>query len=225
MRKRPLLFPAVSLILFLLAGCSPKTTLPTLDPNFMIRQAVEATVAAIPTVTPYTPPTPHPSATPISLAGIFCEYQFCIGHPANMAFYDHLAALNQLSPSTYNNGFLAAYQVPSMVINLIWLQAPGTADPQFLLETLLDDQADTRTGTPEVKLVRGMNVMYSPITTTISEVPFGGIAAWTCGDRVFAWKVYTPQAETAVPLFEEALGDSPASDWMGIGWQLRIPRS
>ena len=205
MKKQAHLFLTVSLILFLLAGCSPKTTLPTLDPNQVIRQSVAATIAALPTDTPYTPPTPFPSATPISLAGVFCEYQFCIGHPANMAFYDHMAALNQLTPSAYNNGFLAAYQIPTMVINLIWLQAPGTSDPKFLLETLLDDQADTMTGTLDVKLIRNMNVMYSPITTTISEVPFGSIAAWTCGDRVFAWKVYTPQAETAGPLFDEAL--------------------
>jgi len=48
--------------------------------------------------------------------------------------------------------------------------------------------------------------MYTSITTTISpDVPFGGAGAWTCGDRVFAWKAYTPQAEMASPLFEEAL--------------------
>ncbi len=122
-----------------------------------------------------------------------------------MAFYDHLATLNPLSPSAYNNGFLASYQIPTMVINLIWLQAPGTSDPKFLLDTLLDDQVDTQTGTLDVKLIRNMNVMYTQITTTISEVPFGSAGAWTCGDRVFAWKVYTPQAETAAPLFEEAL--------------------
>jgi len=122
-----------------------------------------------------------------------------------MALYDHLATLNPLTPSTYSNGFLASYQIPNMVINLIWLQAPGTSDPKFLLDTILDDQADLQTGTLDVKLIRGMNVMYTLITTTISEVPFGSAAAWTCGDRVFAWKVYTPQAETTGPLFEEAL--------------------
>ena len=122
-----------------------------------------------------------------------------------MAFYDHLAALNPSSPSTYSNGFLASYQIPTMVITLIWLQAPGTSDPKFLLDTILEDETDTQTGTLDVKLIRGMNVMFTQITTTISEVPFGGAAAWTCGDRVFAWKVYIPQAETAGPLFEESL--------------------
>jgi len=203
MKKCPLLSPTLSLILFLFTSCTPKTVTP--DPNVQINQAVAATLSAIPTATPVPLSTPYPSPTPFSLVGLFCEYQFCIGHPSSMAFYDHLATLNPLSPSAYNNGFLASYQIPSMVMNLIWLQAPGTSDPKFLLDTILDDQTDTQSGTLDVKLIRDMNVMYTPITTTISEVPFGGAAAWTCGDRVFAWKVYTPQAETATPVFEEAI--------------------
>jgi hypothetical protein len=204
MKKNPLLFPTLSLILFLLASCSPKKVA-TPDPNFLISQAVAATMAAIPTVAPAILPTPYPTPTPVSLAGLFCEYQFCIGHPAGMAFYDHLATLNLAEPSTYNKGFLYSYQIPNMIISLIWLQAPGTTDPKFLLDTILDDQADTQTGTLDVKLIRNMNVVYTPITTTIGEVPFGSVGAWTCGDRVFAWKAYTPQAATAAPLFEEAL--------------------
>ena len=204
MNKHTHLFIILSLILFLsTSSCAPKTVTP--DPNILINQAVAATLAAIPTTTQAIPPTPYPTPTAFSLTGLYCEYQFCIGHPSSMAFYDHLATLNPLSPSTYNNGFLASYQIPNMVINLIWLQAPGTSDPKFLLDTILDDQADTQTGTLDVKLIRGMNVMYTQVTTTISEVPFGSAGAWTCGDRVFAWKVYTPQAETAGPLFEEAL--------------------
>jgi hypothetical protein len=92
-----------------------------------------------------------------------------------------------------------------MVISLIWLQAPGTTDPNFLLETILDDQADAPSGSLEIKLIRDMNVIYTPITTTISELPFGGAGAWTCGERVFAWKAYTQQADTAASLFTEAM--------------------
>jgi hypothetical protein len=198
----PLLW-TLSLILFLSAACSPKA--PTPDPNTQIRQAIAATLAAIPTATYIPPSTPYPTPTPFNLAGLYCEYQFCIGHPSSMAFYDVSAQQNPAAPSAYSNGFLAAY-LPTMVITLTWLQAPGTSDPKFLLDTILEDQADTQTGTLDVKLIRGMNVIYTPITTTISsEVPFGSAAAWTCGDRVFAWKVYTPQAETSGPLFEEAL--------------------
>jgi hypothetical protein len=203
MKKRPLLFPTLSLILFLLASCAPKAVTP--NPNIQISQAVAATLAAIPTIAPVIPPTLYPSPTAVNLAGLYCEYQFCIGHPAGVAFYDHLATLNLGAPSTYNNGFIYAYQIPNLVISLIWLQAPGTSDPNFLLETILADQTDIPSGSLEVKLIRNMNVVYTPITTTISEVPFGSAGAWTCGDRVFAWKAYTPQAETATPLFEEAL--------------------
>lgn len=203
MKKALLLRPPFYLLLFLLAACLPNKT-PEADQQ--IRQAVAATLAAIPTVTQVPPSTPYPSPTPFELNGIFCEYQFCIGHPAGMAFYDHLAALDPQTPSQYNNGFMVAYKIPTTVINLIWLSAPGTADPGFLLDTILDDEADSKTGNLEVKLVRGMNVMYTPIATTIStDVPSGGAGAWTCGERVFAWKVYTSQAETASPLFEEAL--------------------
>ncbi len=200
MRRPPY---AVILILLLCTSCFGKATP---DPNQLIRQAVAATLAAIPTSTSIPFSTPYPSPTPFDLNGLFCEYQFCIGHPSGMAFYDHLASLNPQTPSQYNNGFIVAYKVPALVINVIWLQAPGTADPQFLLDTILDDASDTRAGNLDVKLVRNMNVMYTPITTTISpDVPFGGAAAWTCGDRVFAWKVYAPEAATAGPLFDEAL--------------------
>jgi hypothetical protein len=65
---------------------------------------------------------------------------------------------------------------------------------------------DNPVGSPEVKLIRDMNVIYTPITTTTTTVlPYGGAAAWTCGDRVFAWKVYTPDETSAPGLFEEAL--------------------
>jgi hypothetical protein len=203
MKKRPLLFPTLSLILFLLTSCAPKTAAP--DLNTLINQAVAATLIAMPVPTQIPPPTPYPTPTAVSLSGLYCEYQFCIGHPSDVAFYDHLATQSIRTPSTYSNGFLYAYQVPNVVISLIWLQAPGTTDPKFLLDTILDDQADAQTGTLDVKLIRNMNVIYTSITTTISEIPFGGAGAWTCGDRVFAWKVYTPQADAAAPLFEEAL--------------------
>jgi hypothetical protein len=203
MKKNSLLFPTLSLILFLLASCTPKKV--TQDPNVLISQAVAATVAAIPTVAPAIPPTPYPTPTAVSLAGLYCEYQFCIGHPAGVAFYDHLATLDLGAPSTYNKGFIYAYQIPNLIISLIWLQAPGTSDPKFLLDTILDDQADIPSASLEVKLIRDMNVVYTPITTTIPEVAFGSAGAWTCGDRVFAWKAYTSQVETAAPLFEEAL--------------------
>ncbi|MBM3123826.1 MAG: hypothetical protein FJZ87_01995 [Chloroflexi bacterium] len=74
------------------------------------------------------------------------------------------------------------------------------------MDSLIADQIDTRKGNLDVFLVRGMNVMYTSIATNVSpDLAFGGAAAWTCGDRVFAWKAYTQTEETARTLFEQAL--------------------
>jgi len=190
------------LLLFILivSACAPKS-----DPNTQVMQSVAATVAAIPTSTPNPVPTPYPSPTPFDLAGLFCEYQFCMGHPIDMAFFDVSAQSNAASPSTYSQGLIAAFN-GNLFIQMIWQISPGTADPQFMLDLILDEGIDTRVGTLDVKLVRDMNVIFSPITSTASPLlPFGGAAAWVCGERAFAWKVYTPQAESAQPLFDEAL--------------------
>jgi hypothetical protein len=123
-----------------------------------------------------------------------------------MAFYDVSAVTsNQGTPSSYQTGLMAAYS-GSLVITFMWQYSPGAADPQFLLDLILEDGIDTPVGSPEVKLVRNMNVVYTAITSTATPVlPFGGAAAWTCGDRVFAWKVYTPDQGSPSQLFESAL--------------------
>jgi len=192
----------LSLLPFLLAACGPK---PTPDPNAQIRQAVAGTMAAVPTYTPYPQPTVYPSPTPVTLAGLFCEYQFCIAHPPDVAFFDVSAQRNPGSPSSYSQGILAAFNA-NLFIEILWQHAPGTADPKFLLDLILEAGVDTRAGEMDVKLIRDMNVLYTPITTTATEVlPNGGAAAWTCGERVFAWKAYTAQDGQAAPLFEEAI--------------------
>jgi len=196
-------YPLLFLFIFIVTACGPKP-----DPEAQIRQIVAATLAAIPKATASPPPTsiPIPSATPFDLAGLFCEYQFCIGHPVEMAFYDVSAVnSNQANPSTYQTGLMAAYS-GTLLLQLIWQFSPGTSDPRFLLDLILEDGLDTSVGTPEVKLIRDMNVVYTPITTTATAVlPFGGAAAWTCGDRVFAWKVYTPDEASPAGLFDNAL--------------------
>lgn len=159
----------------------------------------------MPTSAPSRIPTLYPTATPFDLRGLFCEYQFCVGHPIDMAYFDVGAQQNAGAPSTYTQGIIASYNA-NLFLQMIWQLSPGTADPQFLLDLILDDGLDTRVGTLEVKLIRDMNVVYTPITTTASAVlPFGGAAAWTCGERVFAWKAYTPDEGSPPGLFESAL--------------------
>jgi hypothetical protein len=122
-----------------------------------------------------------------------------------MSFFDKRAVDNPAVSSSYSDGYIVALN-GNLFIQVIWQFAPNTADPKFLLDTIVDEKVDTETGSLEVKLVHDMNMMYTPITSTATAVlPFGGAAAWTCGDRVFAWKAYTPQAEAAAPLFEQTL--------------------
>lgn len=196
------------LIIFLLltlTSCSfPNKTAAT--PSIPIDDAIATTLASLVTNTPSAPrATIVPTATPFDLKGLFCEYQFCIGHPQDMAFYDVNAQQNIGSPSTYSTGILASYNT-NLFVQVMWQISPGAADPTFLLNLILDQQTDARTGNQEVKMIRDMNVIYTSITSTASpSLPYGGAAAWTCGDRVFAWKAYTPDDTSAPGLFEEAL--------------------
>jgi len=200
MAKNIRILLSLSLLPILMTSCQLKP-----DPSVQINQAVAATVAAIPTYTPYPTSAPYPTPTLMSLVGLFCEYQFCISHPSDIAFFDVSAQRNPASPSSYTQGLLAAFN-GNLFIEIIWQHAPGTSDPKFLLDLILEDQVDTRTGEMEVKLIHDMNVLYTPITTTATPVlPFGGSGAWVCGERVFAWKAYTPEENQAVLLFEEAI--------------------
>lgn len=202
MKKLSPLLLTFGLILTIVVACKQKETL---NPNAQIQQAVQATLAAIPTATQVPFPTPYPSPTPFSLAGLFCEYQFCLGHPIDISFFDVSAQQNPTSPSTYSQGLLAAFN-GNLFIQVIWQIAPGTSDPKFLFDTLIDSSIDTPANSLEVFLIRNINVVYDNLTTIATPaLPYGGAGAWTCGDRAFAWKAYTPQAETARALFDEML--------------------
>jgi len=188
-------------LLFIVTACGRRAE-PT--PGIQIEQAIATTLASLPTPTRLIP-TVYPTPTAFDLRGLFCEYQFCMGHPLDMAFFDVSAQQSAGAPSTYSQGIIASYNA-NLFIQMIWQISPGSADPQFMLDLILDEGVDTRTGTLEVKLIRDMNVVYTPITTTATPIlPFGGSAAWTCGERVFAWKVYTPDDSSAAGLFDSSL--------------------
>lgn len=172
-----------------------------------IQLAVAGTMSSLPRNTAAPPPTPAPTYTPMPLSGLYCEYQFCIGHPADMAFYDVSAAQNQASPSNYSQGIVASYS-SNLFIEVVWQPAPGSTDPQFMLDLIMQNGADTRNGDVEPKLVGPLNVFYVPITPTpgaASTLPYGGAAAWLCGGRAFAWKAYVAQQELATTLLDDAL--------------------
>jgi hypothetical protein len=173
----------------------------------LVRIAVESTLHALPPSTRVPPTLIVPTPTPITLTGLYCEYQFCIGHPPDMAFYDVSAAQNQKAPSTISQGILASYNA-NLFLLVMWQAAPGSNDAQFMLDPILQYGADTRNGSVQPKLAGDLDVYYVPITPSAgaaSTLPFGGAAAWMCGGRAFAWKAYTAQAELAASLLADSL--------------------
>ena len=192
-------FYILTLSLVILTACAPKS-----DLTSQVNQAVASTLAAMPASTAQPISTPYPTSTAFDLKGLFCEYQFCVGHPVDMAFFDVNVQNNSASPSTYSQGLIAAFN-GNLFIQLIWQLSPGSADSQFMLDLILDD-VDTRVGDLNVSLIRDMTIIYAPITSTATPVlPFGAVGAWVCGDRAFAWKVYSPQAENTQALIDSAI--------------------
>ncbi len=196
---RALLLPC----LIFAAACGSKTP----SPDEQVRLAVQATLRAIPGRTAIPLPTLPSTPTPATLSGLFCEYEFCVGHPADMAFYDVNAAQNQRAPSSRSQGILAAYNA-QMFVQMVWQDAPGATDPQFMLDLILQQAGDSRNGSVEPKVVGDLNVYYASITPTpgaASTLPYGSAAAWLCGGRAFAWKSYTLQPELALSLLMDSL--------------------
>jgi hypothetical protein len=200
MRKTHTPLAGLVLVAVILAACSPKP-----DPNLQIRQAVAQTLAAIPTLTKPPLSTPFPSPTPFNLSGLFCEYKFCISHPQDMAFFDISAQQNPGAPSSYSHGILAAYK-SNLVIQVMWQISPGTTDPGFLLDLIVEEATDTPRGSTGAKQIGNFSAVYLPLATTVSPLfPYGGAGAWTCGERVFAWKAYTPDTASPEALLNDAV--------------------
>lgn len=183
-----------------LEACAPKNTAP--NPTGQIAAAVAATVASIPTYTPYPLPTPYPTPTPLPLEGLFCGYGFCIGHPAYLFPFD-LNAADKRVPSDYTGGKLVGY-TSDLLLLVVW-QA-GATDLQYILGLVAQAAGGELTGSLDARLVGPYNVLYKPVQPPPdSTLPYGGAAAWECGERGFGWLVYTAQDGVAPGLLDEAL--------------------
>ncbi len=174
-----------------------------------VQLAVAGTLSSMSRPTSPPPPTPQPTFTPMPLAGLFCEYQFCIGHPSDMAFYDVTATQSPQSPSSYGQGILAAFKASTgPFIQMMWQEAPGVTDPSFMVDLIIQSYGDTRSGSIEPRIVGSLNVFYTAITPTpgaASTMPYGAAAAWTCGGRAFGWKAYAGQQALVDSLLANAL--------------------
>ncbi len=198
---------AITLLLLLLvslavlAACGqPDTT----SDNARISAAVVGTLNAIPSQTPYPSPTFSIPPTPESLDGLFCEYSFCIGHPAEVNFVDASTIRNPATPSTRAYGILFAFNA-NLFIQVVWTGAGGEFDYATVMRYILEEK-DIPAGNQDVILVRDLNVFFQPIGPTAADLlPYGAVAAWRCGDRDFAWKAYTPNEGMARALLEQSL--------------------
>lgn len=169
-----------------------------------IRAAVVATLDSIPSQTPQPSPTIAIPPTTVPLDGLFCEYGFCIGHPAEVHFVDASTIRNPATPSTRAYGILFAFN-SNLFIQVVWTSAGPSFDSTTTLRYILEEN-DQLTGSQDVILYRDLNVFYQPLGPTAADLlPYGGAAAWRCGNRDFAWKAYTPNDGMARALLEESL--------------------
>ncbi len=176
---------------------------PSPDPEIPIRQSVNATLAAIPTETAIPIPTSAPTPTQSSINNLFCEYNFCIGHPQDIYLIDQGSTHQPPVSSTYNSGIIFGYS-SNLFIEINWSASETTFNPQTSLHGILTG-SESFQGSAENLTVGNISVTTQPISTVTALLPYGLVAAWQCGDRAFAWKVYTPQDGMAVDLLKQSL--------------------
>ena len=196
-----ILLLSLLLALTLLASCGANQEA---EEQVRIQAAVAATLAQLPTQTPYPTQQIFIQPTPLPLDGLFCEYGFCIGHPADLYFVDASILRNAATPSTSAYGILFAFN-PGLFMQLTWTISGPSYDYSASQRIILEE-TDQLTGGMDVMLYKDLNVYYQPIGPTASDLlPYGAVAVWQCGGRDFSWKVYTPQDNMAEGLMQQSL--------------------
>ena len=188
-------------------ACCAACAGPQPDRDSQIGWAVQATLQSFPGTDSKSPPTPLATATEISLDAVFCEYGFCVGHPQGLPLFDLVAKQNpnSLVASTRAEGTLAS-SATSVFIEFRWMSTFADPDPAVMLDLILEDRYDVPVGQPEVLTAGPLTAYFVVLETTAAEaLPHGGAAAWRCGGRQFAWKVYTARAPLPRQYLMEAL--------------------
>jgi len=184
------------------AGFVIPQSAPQVSEQTRIEEAVAPTLASIPSPAPSATTQILPSATPFSLKGLYCQYEFCIGHPQDLYLLDQGATRQPPIPSTYGYGILFSYN-QSIFLQIAWTLSGPTFDPQTTMRFIKEENEEF-SGAMQAKLMGKYNVYYNAITNP-TTLPAGGIAAWQCGGRDFVWKVYTPQDGAALGLLQQAI--------------------
>jgi hypothetical protein len=186
----------------LLAGCRPKP-LDQPDLGALIDSAVAATVEAMPQPTVGISPTAAPT---LDLAGLFCEYEFCIGHPSDVPLFDARRESSSADFSSYGSGRVAGYRPDGLFLLTAWVSSAGSWDPAGMMKTLEDEFGVSPTGDYKIDLIQHQDVAYQPTTPPANSIANGGLtAAWRCGDRDFIWIVFTSTPDQAAGLLNDAL--------------------
>jgi len=192
----------IFLFLFLTFGACRSIETENMDFHHLVATEVAAKIAALPTLTLAPVPTPYPTPTLMSLTGLFCEYSFCIGHPQHVIPFD-LNAADTRVPGNFSSGKLVGYS-DDLLLLILWQM--GVTDLQYMLSAISQASGGTLTGSLDIRLVGPYNVYFQPIQPPpTSALPYGGAAAWVCGDRAFAWLVYTAQDGITPGLLDMAL--------------------
>ncbi len=195
------LFFALTLATTLLASCGANQEA---QEQVRIQAAVAATLAKLPTQTAYPTQQVFIQPTPLPLDGLFCEYGFCIGHPADLYLVDASILRNAATPSTRAYGILFGFN-PSLFMQMTWTIS-GPSYDYSVSQRMIMEETDQLTGSLDVMLYKELNVYYQPLGPTASDLlPYGAVATWQCGGRDFSWKVYTPQDGMAEGLMQQSL--------------------
>jgi len=159
---------------------------------------------AYPTFTPYPTHTPYPSQI-LDISNLFCEYDFCIGHPATLYLTDP-SGIDQVDEwNIYGFGILVG--VNDILMILEWdASTEAEWDAKFEIEDMLADGEVIR-GDVNEETVGDFMVTYveyehmDPSTMR----PYGVAAAWFCGNRGFLLDISTQREGKAMDLAKQSI--------------------
>lgn len=165
-----------------------------------------STATPYPTLTPFPEPTAYPTFTPFptrNLADLFCEYDFCIGHPTEAYLVD-MDAPDEWS--SYKAGSVFGIE-DDTVMGVSW---------EIQTEARWDIEAEVLDFIGENQAIQGEVVQETIGDTLIAYASFNDLdpnekrpyrlaAAWYCGNRGFVAMFVSDKDGFVIDLMRQAL--------------------
>lgn len=187
------------LAILLLSACGPSQQ----EINDQIAFSVVATISAIPSSTPFPTPTPYPTLKPQlpDLTDLFCEYEFCIGHPPGAYLVD-LDAPDEWS--SHRSGGVIGFEDEIMFV--YWItSSEANWNPTNEVDELLGGDEVAQSDFVE-ETMGDFTVIYQTYSDPSSNVaPYGVNAAWYCGNRGFTALIEAKREERALELLRASI--------------------